>query len=210
LSNDGKWRSFPKVPHLLQYVISGNCFGKVKINGKTIRQSLQTTVWSTAQLKLNAFLKEHRENRSKVDLPNFSATAGQFKQELENDTSIKPRRKEHRNTCLLKIQETWPELWSWRLDEITPKACKEWAAKLNDKIASNYFNNAIGTLRQITDLGIRTHKKNGGAAFENPASELKRVTVKQKGLQLPEPSQFKELVPTSVKIAAAGAGERTI
>ena len=41
LSNDGKWRSFPKVPHLLQYVISGNYFGKVKINGKTIRESLQ-------------------------------------------------------------------------------------------------------------------------------------------------------------------------
>jgi hypothetical protein len=34
LSSDGKWRSFPKVPHLLQYVISGNYFGKVKINGK--------------------------------------------------------------------------------------------------------------------------------------------------------------------------------
>jgi len=55
LSTDGKWRSFPKVPHLLQYAISGNCFGKVKIKGKTIRQSLQTTVCSNAQLKLNGF-----------------------------------------------------------------------------------------------------------------------------------------------------------
>jgi hypothetical protein len=52
LSKDGKRRSFPKVPHLLQYVISGNYFGKVKINGKTIRHSLKTTVWSTAQLAL--------------------------------------------------------------------------------------------------------------------------------------------------------------
>jgi HipA-like protein len=33
LSKDKKWRSFPKVPHLLQYVISGNYFGKVKIHG---------------------------------------------------------------------------------------------------------------------------------------------------------------------------------
>jgi hypothetical protein len=57
LSKNGKWRSFPKVPHLLQYVISGNYFGKVKIGGKKIRQSLQTTVWSTAQLRLNDFLK---------------------------------------------------------------------------------------------------------------------------------------------------------
>jgi hypothetical protein len=56
------------VPHLLQYVISGNYFGKVKIDGKTIRLSLQTTVWSTAQLRLNDFLKENRGNR---DEPNF-------------------------------------------------------------------------------------------------------------------------------------------
>jgi hypothetical protein len=34
LSINGKWRSFPKVPHLLQYIISGNYFGKVKIHGK--------------------------------------------------------------------------------------------------------------------------------------------------------------------------------
>jgi hypothetical protein len=66
LSTDGKWRSFPKVPHLLKYAISGNCFGKVKINGKTIRQSLQTTVWTTAQLRLNDFPKKHRENRNRL------------------------------------------------------------------------------------------------------------------------------------------------
>ena len=45
LSKNGKWRSFPKVPQLLQYVISGNCFGKIKINEQNIRQSLQTSVW---------------------------------------------------------------------------------------------------------------------------------------------------------------------
>jgi hypothetical protein len=36
LSNNGKRRSFPKVPHLLQYVISDNGFGKVKIIGKSV------------------------------------------------------------------------------------------------------------------------------------------------------------------------------
>jgi hypothetical protein len=40
-----KWRSFPKVPQPLQYVISGNCFGKVKINGQFIRLSLPAAVW---------------------------------------------------------------------------------------------------------------------------------------------------------------------
>ena len=102
LSKDGKWRSFPKVPHLLQYVISGNYFGKVKINGKKIRKSLQTTVWSTAQLRLNDFLKEHRENRNRVDPPKFGEAVELFKRELESDTGIKPQSKRYRLWCLGK------------------------------------------------------------------------------------------------------------
>jgi hypothetical protein len=78
------------VPRLLQYVISGNYFGKVKIHGKTIRQSLQTTVWITAQLKRNDFLKEHRENRNKIEPPKFSEAVERFKVELEYDTALKP------------------------------------------------------------------------------------------------------------------------
>jgi len=194
LSKDGKWRSFPKVPHLLQYVISGNYFGKVKINGRKVRKSLKTSVWSTAQLRLNDFLKEERENRSRVDPPKFSAAVDWFKQELANDTTIKSRSKEYRLLCLQKIQTTWPELWLLRLDGITAQACKEWAAKLNEQIASHYFNNTIGTLRQIIDVGLEAHKKAGGTAFANPAAELKHVRVRQKELQLPEPSHFKGLV----------------
>jgi hypothetical protein len=32
------------VPHLLQYVTNGNYYGRIKIGGKLIRESLQTTV----------------------------------------------------------------------------------------------------------------------------------------------------------------------
>jgi hypothetical protein len=51
LSKDGKWRSFPRVPHLLQYVSNGNYYGRIKLNGKLIRESLETAVWTTATLK---------------------------------------------------------------------------------------------------------------------------------------------------------------
>jgi hypothetical protein len=36
LSKDGKWRSFSRVPHLLQYVSSGTDFARIKIKGKLI------------------------------------------------------------------------------------------------------------------------------------------------------------------------------
>jgi hypothetical protein len=44
-SQDGKWRSFPRVPHLLQYISSGTYFARIKIKGKFIRESLGTTVY---------------------------------------------------------------------------------------------------------------------------------------------------------------------
>src|SRR5437016_12066992 len=63
LSPDGKWKSFPKVSHLLQYVSTGVYFARVKVNGKLIRQSLETVVYSDALLKLPDFLKKQRKSK---------------------------------------------------------------------------------------------------------------------------------------------------
>ena len=51
LSKDGKWRSFPKVPHLLQYLSSGQYFGRTKVNGKVICRSLETAPNLSHELK---------------------------------------------------------------------------------------------------------------------------------------------------------------
>jgi hypothetical protein len=42
LSKDGQWRSFPKVPYLLQYVGNGNYYGRIKVGGKVIRNLIST------------------------------------------------------------------------------------------------------------------------------------------------------------------------
>lgn len=68
LSNDGQWRSFPKVPILLQYVSNGNYYGRIKIGGKVIRESRETSVWTTAKIRLVDFLKQQREDRSRIIL----------------------------------------------------------------------------------------------------------------------------------------------
>ena len=207
MSSDGKWRSFPKVPHLLQYVSNDNYYGRIKVGGKIIRESLGTDIWTTAKLRLTDFLKKHQEVRRRIAAPTFGETVEVFKRELENDTGIKPRSREYRLLCLLKIERSWPGLWQLRLDEISPRACKEWAAGLHGKIASHYYNNTIGTLRQVIDAGIKAHKEKGGTVFENPATELKRTRVKQKTLSLPEPSQFKGLIE-NLRTRSGGYGER--
>jgi hypothetical protein len=64
-----------------------------------------------------------------------------FKAELASDSTMKPRSKGYRLDGISKRHRTWPELWDLRLNEITIQACKDWAAKLNRKIASQYFYN---------------------------------------------------------------------
>ena len=207
LSKDGQWRSFPKVPHLLQYVSNGNYYGRIRVNGKLIRKSLKTSVWTTARMRLTDLQKNQRENSNKVEPPIFSEAVELFKQELEHDTTLKPQSKQYRLYCLTKLQRTWPELWNLRINEITPDACKEWAAKLVSEIACHYYNNMLGTLKQVLQTGIKAHKANGGGILESPAAELKKTRIKQKELRLPEPSQFKDLV-RNVRMRSGGWGPR--
>jgi hypothetical protein len=150
LVKDGQWRSFPNVPCLLQYVSNGNYYGRIRVNGKLIRESLKTGVWSTAKLRLAELIKSSRENRNKVAAPKFSEAVKIYQRELDADANMKPGSKEYRRGCILKLQKTWPELWELPLDEIKPQACKDWAAKL--------------------------HKEKTGVKLENPAMEIKRVT----------------------------------
>ena len=76
LSPDGKWRSFPKVPNLLQYVSTGTYFARLKVNGKLIRRTLHkenepTMSFTTAQLRLGDF--KNAEHKRKPVLGTFAA-----------------------------------------------------------------------------------------------------------------------------------------
>ena len=207
LSIDQKWRSFPKVPHLLQYVTNGNYYGRIKVGGKLIRESLKTNVWTTEKLRLTDFLKKHQETRVRPVTPKFKEAVELFKLELQNDSTMKPRSKGYRLGCLQKLQRTWPELWELRLDQITQQACKEWSVKLGKMIACQYYNNMIGTLRMVIGVGMKAHKEATGIILENPAMEIKRVKIKQKDLRLPESAHFKGLIE-NLRKKSGGWGPR--
>jgi hypothetical protein len=67
------------VPNLLQYVGSGNYYGRMKVRGKVIRESLKTTVWSTAKLRLADFLKRQHEASAVVPAPTCREAVEHFK-----------------------------------------------------------------------------------------------------------------------------------
>ena len=130
-----------------------------------------------------------------------------YNRTLDQDTRLKPQSKRYRRWCIRRIELSWPELWHKRVDEITPEECREWAAQLNQEVACHYYNNTIGTLRQILDCGFRDYADRTGTKLDNPAAGLSRARVKQKELQLPEPDQFRRLLET-VRKSSGGWGPR--
>jgi hypothetical protein len=88
-----------KTPYanLIRYDPSGNYFGRVRVNGKSIRRSLETHVLSVAKLELSDFLQDHR----RVAIHKGQSVKGEviievFKEGIENDLNnkrSKPRTK---------------------------------------------------------------------------------------------------------------------
>ena len=206
MSKDGQWRSFLKVPNLLQYVPNGNYYARLKVHGKLIRRSLETDVFTTARLRLPDFLKEQRQPVEQVpEALRFKTARELYEQRLATNPAIKPRSKEYRLLCVAKLRSTWPDIDDRRVTEITLDECREWAGRL--RLSSHYFNNTVSTLRQILDVAVREHKALGRGVFDNPAAEIPRARVRQKHLLLPEPAQFKALVQ-EIRTGSSGWGPR--
>jgi hypothetical protein len=79
-------------------------YARVKVGGKIIRRSLETSVWTTAKLKLLDFLREQRHECSAGLAPSFKEALAAYEQELDADPSVKPQSKEYRRWCIRKIQ----------------------------------------------------------------------------------------------------------
>ena len=118
---------------------------------------------------------------------------------------MKQSSKDYRLLCIRKIKSSWPDLWNQTLDEISIQQCRDWSTKLQSDIASQYFNNVVGTLRLIFDEGIKALAETGGDKIENPVAELSRAKIPQKVLHLPERDQFQKLVANIKKSGSWGS-----
>jgi integrase len=193
LSPDGLWRSFPKVPNLVCYVKSGTYFGRIKVHGKVIRRSLETTVFSAAKLRLADFIKENSTQKPTVGT--FVQARRSYESDLALDRSISGQSRRYRTFCVKRLLKSWPELEEKPLEKITDSDCKTWAAQLAGEVDATYFNNILGTFRAIL--------KRGGLNTD-PSASVKRLGVRKKELKLPEPQQFSDILTT---IETAGGRE---
>jgi len=187
LSPDGKWKSFARVPNLLQYVPSNTYYGRLRVGGKLIRRSLRTTAFTTAKLRLADFEKQQRVAPPRAsDAPASLRDARRaYEQELLCRHDLKPRTREYRLGCIKVLLKTWPGLDLKRLTQVSTADCQTWAARFAAEYDAHYFNQVLSTLRRILQLG---------GLHSNPALAVKRRGVKPRQLSLPEPGQFQALL----------------
>jgi len=198
---EAQWQTTP-VANLVRNTASGNYYARVRLKGKLIWKSLKTDRLAVAKLRLGDFLKgeNHRAEivqsaaRGKMT---FGDAVVLYKQRLDNAQHLKPRAKEYRQSTIDALLKTWTGLKDTDVRNITATECSQWAAGFGKKYCPSFFNNTVGTLRQILKIAL-----DAGARYGNPANELKKVRVRQKILKLPEHDQFPALVQ---KVRTAGS-----
>lgn len=200
LSPDGKWRSFSRVPNLLQYVSTGLFFARLKVNGKLIRRSLKANTFEEAKLALHDFVTRETKQRHVAGAPvTFAEARGLYETTVENDATMSEQSKLYRRNCIKRLLKSWPELDAAKLRAINRRQAEEWASKLAGEIDAQYFNNILGTLKAIL-------KRGGiGDGDYSPLCDIKRMGIKQAPPQLPEPEQFLKLLET---METSGAGRQ--
>ena len=197
LSTDSKWRSFPKVPNLIQSVNTGAYFGRVKIEGKIFRESLGTDVFTTAKLLLGDYIKKKQKHAAHPIAGTFGEARALYQTGLDADYTLQDGSKIYRRNCIKALLRTWPELDALPPTKITEADCQVWASRFAGKYDAQFFNNTLGTLRHIFERAGIGHD-------DNPARKIKRLGVKPKELKLPERDQFDAILS---KVATSGAGQ---
>lgn len=187
---------------MYRYRSSGTYFAHAKVGGKLIRQSLKTSTYSVAVLRLNDLLKENRGLAESQEVTaggtlSFQQAADVFLLQIDANPSIKPTTRDYRRRCLKALLKTWPTLGETAIKKITPAQCREWSARFAAKYSPTMYNNTVGTLRMIFDVAVKA-----GSRFGNPSADVNKVKVPLKRLKLRSLEQFAQLV----RVVAEGGG----
>ena len=182
------------VANLYRYSPTGIYYARPRIKGKVKVKCLNTDKLTVAKLRLNDFLKDEHRKAESIDSTvrgkmTFGDAIGIFKTKLEADKKLKSRTKDYRLERLNAILRSWPTLEKMDIGKIHKSDCEAWAGKFGKTASPTAFNNTVGTLRMILDIGVEL-----GARYDNPAKQISKHRVRLKKLELPSKQQFLNLV----------------
>ena len=188
-----KWEK-TRVTNLLRNVSSGGYYARVRVGGKLIWRSLDTLSFNIARIKLPDVEREERARlESTGKLLERDATFGDaltiFEKNLDGDPRLKAGGRAYRRRCIAALLRSWPDLKQTRLAKITVDNCSNWAKRFANAYSSTVYNNTLGTLAMVIEIGIRA-----GVRYRNPAKEIKRAKVSLRQLHLPAQQQFQKFI----------------
>jgi len=192
----GRGRLWTKAPftNLIRYEPSGVYFARVRVQGKLVRRSLNTPVLSVAKLRLGDFEKAQRQTAErKTDASQgkmlFSEAVKALRSRIEGDANLKPRSRSYYEQRLTALLKSWPALEQKDVRTISKSDCLDWAARFARETCGTAFNNTVSVLRRALDIAVEL-----GVRYDNPATAIKRVSVRVKRLTLPGFAQFTQFV----------------
>ncbi len=194
-SKDGRWLTFTKHAGLMRFIPSGTYYARTKVNGKSVRASLETDVFTTAKLKL---ADKRKKLKSKAAVGTFADGRLKYEAETQSDHTLAPLSKTYRLRCVECLVKTWPGVDKLKASAITEADCQQWASRYAAHYSAQVFNNTVNTLRRILGLAGLGHD-------DNPAMKLKRLGIRRKVLELPTSDQFERLVTLIETSGAAQA-----
>ena len=158
-TKESLWES-TTVQNLIRYRPSGTYFGRFRVGGKLVRQSLETAVFSVAKQRLPDKIREYRSRHESVKAfaggkMTVSDAVEVYRGKVRANASLKPRSQDYREMTLDFIRRSWPSLFETDVRKVSERDCENWLLRFQQQYAPTVVNNSIGTLRAVFDEAIR-------------------------------------------------------
>ena len=198
--------------NLVRDIKSDVYYARVRVNGKLVWRSLETTVRSVADLRLPAKLSEIRAGRKdvtpNVTLGECAATYLKRKEErgyrrrnrqgVEQAKSkpLKERSMDYRRETVDALRKLWDGFEEQMACMVTESMCHAFADRLRSKktarnkpYSATRFNGVIQSLRGILDIAVEN-----GALASNPSLGVSFAEVKPSDKPIPTREQMTEIL----------------
>lgn len=221
------------IPNLVKLEPMDTYYGRCKVNGKTIRQSLETKDFKVAKSKLHKWLIDVR-GRIHANEGDMGSLVEEYKRSLQLKVSSQDIRKRTMATklqCLTQIEKVWEEIFTTgnldkanyrqggnqknrpnpnyklfmqvRLSSLTKKMLEEWRAAMCQAYSPSRVNGAMTVFGELIKLGVEK-----GMLYQNHDLFEKLGYVrpsKTKLTHLPTTEKFQALKKEIYERAAKGA-----
>lgn len=180
-------RLFDKVGECLyRYRPSGGYYARLKIGGKEIRRSLETTDRAVAKTNL----AELKQELGQVDLRAGKITLGELcDRYLVTIQHQKPKTIEAKRNVIDRMKKRWPGGAAQQLRAIKPSEVQSFLSTEGARAGKSLYNQHVQVVRAAFALAV-----NDRLIARSPASEIKQIKRDKPIRRTPTFEEFKSMV----------------